>query len=84
MAKIPYGRLRPATSEITPQQYNDFIRTFEQVMLQLDTDAFRLGTQRTPSSASDTGTFGEIVFDDNYVYVCTDTDTWKRAALSTW
>lgn len=38
----------------------------------------------TPSSASDTGTTGQVAVDTNYVYVCTATDTWKRAALSTW
>ena len=38
----------------------------------------------TPASASATGTAGEIAWDANYIYVCTATDTWKRAALSTW
>jgi hypothetical protein len=39
---------------------------------------------RTPSSASDTGTAGEIVTDGNYIYVCTADNTWKRSAISTW
>ena len=38
----------------------------------------------TPASASATGTAGEIAWDANYLYVCTATNTWKRAALSTW
>jgi hypothetical protein len=38
----------------------------------------------TPSSASDTGTTGQVAVDTDYVYVCTATNTWKRAALSTW
>lgn len=37
-----------------------------------------------PASAGDTGTLGEIRIDDSYIYVCTATNTWKRAALSTW
>ena len=37
-----------------------------------------------PLSASATGTTGSIVADANYIYVCTATDTWKRAALATW
>ena len=37
-----------------------------------------------PSSVSDTGTLGEIRFTTTYMYVCTATDTWKRAALSSW
>lgn len=40
--------------------------------------------EHTPSSASDTGTKGQITWDDNYIYVCIDTDTWKRTAISTW
>ena len=40
--------------------------------------------EHTPSSASDTGTQGQIAWDANYLYVCTATDTWKRVALSTW
>ena len=37
-----------------------------------------------PSSASDTGTKGEVRFDSSYIYVCTATDTWKRVAIATW
>ena len=37
-----------------------------------------------PASASSTGTAGQVAFDSNYIYYCTATDTWKRAALSTW
>jgi hypothetical protein len=41
-------------------------------------------TQRTPSSSTDTGQPGEFCFDSNYLYYCTATNTWVRAALSTW
>ena len=37
-----------------------------------------------PSSATDTGALGEIRWTDGYVYLCTATDTWLRAALTTW
>ena len=37
-----------------------------------------------PSSATDTGTLGEIRWAADYVYLCTATDTWVRAALATW
>ena len=39
---------------------------------------------KTPSSASDTGTEGDISWDTSYIYVCVGANTWKRAALSTW
>lgn len=41
-------------------------------------------TPYTPASASASGTTGTIVWDSNYVYVCVATNTWKRAAISTW
>lgn len=41
-------------------------------------------TNATPSSASDTGTKGQIAWDDNYIYVCSDTDTWLRAPIASW
>lgn len=47
-------------------------------------DSIVISTSKTPSSASDTGTQGEIAWDSSYIYVCTATDTWVRAAISTW
>jgi hypothetical protein len=37
-----------------------------------------------PASASATGSAGTITWDSSYIYVCTATNTWKRAAISTW
>jgi hypothetical protein len=37
-----------------------------------------------PASATGPGTAGTIVWDSDYVYVCTATDTWKRVAIATW
>ena len=37
-----------------------------------------------PSTASSTGSAGDIRYDSGYVYICVATDTWKRAALATW
>jgi hypothetical protein len=38
----------------------------------------------TPASASATGAKGTVVWDADYIYVCTATNTWKRAAIATW
>lgn len=38
----------------------------------------------TVTNANDTGTVGTILWDANYIYVCTATDTWKRVAIATW
>jgi hypothetical protein len=36
-----------------------------------------------PTSTS-TGTVGQVIAGGDYIYVCTATNTWKRAALATW
>ena len=33
-------------------------------------------------TATATGTVGQISYDANYIYICTATNTWKRAALT--
>lgn len=43
-----------------------------------------VSTAKTPSSASDTGTAGDIAWDTSFIYVCTATNTWKRVAIATW
>jgi len=47
-------------------------------------DKISVQTAKTPASAGASGTAGDIAWDTNYVYVCVATNTWKRAALSTW
>jgi hypothetical protein len=37
-----------------------------------------------PSTSTSAGTAGEIAYDSQYVYICVATNTWRRAALSTW
>jgi hypothetical protein len=41
-------------------------------------------TTKTPASATATGTVGTITYDNDYIYICIATDTWKRVAISTW
>jgi len=44
----------------------------------------KIATSAAPATASSTGTAGEIRYDSGYVYICVATNTWKRAALTTW
>lgn len=37
-----------------------------------------------PTAADSPGVPGQVAYDDNYLYVCTDVDTWKRVAIATW
>lgn len=45
---------------------------------------YKDGVFPKPTSSSSSGTKGDICFDSDYIYVCVDTDSWKRVALSTW
>lgn len=53
-------------------------------LLDVNSDTVRVRTARTPASAAATGAVGEVCWDASYIYVCTATNTWKRAAISTW
>jgi hypothetical protein len=37
-----------------------------------------------PAATGSTGTAGDIRYDADYIYICTATNTWKRAAIATW
>lgn len=61
---------------------SSFIQTTQPIYI--DGDHIRIGTNKTPASASATGTTGQICWDASYVYVCVATNTWKRSAITTW
>ncbi len=44
----------------------------------------RMSAPAVPATATSTGSEGQVSWDSNYVYVCVATDSWKRAALSSW
>lgn len=37
-----------------------------------------------PASAAASGTAGQIAYDNDYLYICVATNTWKRMPLATW
>jgi len=47
-------------------------------------DTLRITTEKTPASATATGTKGDICWDASYLYICTATNTWRRIAHATW
>jgi len=49
-----------------------------------NSDNINIATEKTPASATATGTKGQICWDASYIYVCIATDVWKRAAIVTW
>lgn len=52
--------------------------------LDVNSDIIRLRTSKTPASSGASGNAGDICWDANYIYVCTATNTWERAAIATW
>tara|TARA_R110000868_G_scaffold112527_2_gene302982 strand:+ start:12367 stop:16146 length:3780 start_codon:yes stop_codon:yes gene_type:complete len=51
----------------------------------IESESFAITALNTaPTSATDTGTRGEIRYTEDYMYVCTATNTWKRSAITTW
>jgi len=60
------------------------VLTTNSVNAEVEFKTLLVNTPQTPASASATGTQGQIAWDADYIYVCTATNTWKRAALSTW
>jgi hypothetical protein len=47
-------------------------------------DGIRIRNSGVVPTSSSVGYTGEIKWDENYIYVCTSNNTWKRAALETW
>jgi hypothetical protein len=52
--------------------------------LVVNDNSIQINTAKTPSSASDTGTTGQVCWDNSFIYICTATNTWKRSAIASW
>lgn len=79
------NRLYIANNETTTLIYGEFDNQKVVIDGTLTTDQYILSDLNVaPASATATGTKGEIRVTANYIYVCTATNTWVRAALSTW
>lgn len=53
-------------------------------VFRMSNNFIRLPATKTPSTAADTGTTGDVAWDASFIYVCTATNTWKRVAIATW
>jgi hypothetical protein len=58
--------------------------TFDNNILTLSSNTFRITESRTITSSGDTGQVGEISWDENYIYICVANNTWKRTSLASW
>lgn len=46
--------------------------------------AIRIAESYTPESSTASGITGQICWDEDYIYICVATNTWKRMPLSSW
>ncbi|MBL7700665.1 MAG: hypothetical protein JNM14_00325 [Ferruginibacter sp.] len=53
-------------------------------LLDINGNTIRVRTAKTPASSADAGNTGDIAWDNDYIYICVATNTWKRVAISTW
>lgn len=53
-------------------------------LLDINGNTLRLRTAKTPATSSDPGNTGDIAWDNDYIYVCVATNTWKRVFISNW
>lgn len=44
----------------------------------------KITSGNAPATSTSTGVAGQVEWDSGYVYICVATNTWKRAALSSW
>lgn len=91
MAKVQDNLDRKALSGAEVQEYSgfndvmtdDYLSIHEEIGFLGDAVDKIAGENTVPALATSTGKAGQIAFDSNYIYVCIATDTWKRAALTT-
>ena len=73
-----------APTNPTPVAGQLWFDTTINVLKRYNGSTWEITVNKTPSSAIDTGTAGEICWDMNYIYICVSTNAWKRMAISTW
>lgn len=69
-----------AAAETRARQQSAFNMTLTKRRLSLSA----ISWVEVPETATSPGKSGQIAADDNHLYVCVDTDTWKRVALAAW
>ncbi len=74
-----------SSSSITPLIYGEFDNDFVTINGDFNvTGTVNVASGTGPATSSGTGTIGDITWDSGFVYVCVDTNTWKRSTISTW
>jgi hypothetical protein len=82
---IEFNRKLPFNEELIKGDIVDYFRRlvkeiedmYEQITTQFTRGVNQVSMDSTvPTAANDPGTKGQIEWDDTYIYLCTDTNTW--------
>jgi len=58
--------------------------TIPTAKLDVNSDIIRLRTAKTPATAGAAGNAGDICWDSGFIYICVDTNSWKKVAIAAW
>lgn len=67
-----------------PRIYTKAIREIDSALYNASVNTLNINATDPPVNATSAGTSGDIRRDASYLYVCVDTNTWKRMGLSSW
>lgn len=67
-----------------PNNASRFVTVFAGLGGQKDIVSFDDISVDVPPTPSSPGKYGDMAWDENHIYICIATDTWKRSALSSW
>jgi len=67
-----------------PGNYDRYVTVYAGVGGKREIPSFDDISVDVPPTPSSPGKYGDMAWDEQYIYVCIATDTWKRSALTTW
>jgi hypothetical protein len=67
-----------------PGAFDRFVTVFAGLGGKKDQVSFDDISVDVPQSPSSPGKYGDMAWDENHIYICIATDTWKRMPLSSW
>lgn len=67
-----------------PGNYDRYVTVYAGLGGKRDIVSFDDISVDVPPTPSSPGKYGDMSWDENYIYICIATDTWKRTPLSSW
>jgi hypothetical protein len=67
-----------------PRIFTRAMREVDSNLYDLTLNSLNISATDPPVNATSSGTLGDIRHDASYLYLCVDSDTWKRTLMETW